>query len=160
MGVSPGAPTVEEHDDSHDYGNCGGGEENAADDFALRAEEECEVEDGPGDEHAAEVNIDSDVALCGVGPLAEDPRRKQEKRQGLLGFVAEQDPAGEGGDGPEKNRGGPVLLDVEDLANKGDGRAGGKSADRVEGGREAVIIFRGQMPPPIWKMATMSMTTV
>ena len=42
---------------------------------------------------------------------------------------------------PEKNRGGPVLLDVEDLANKGDCRAGGKSADGVKGGRETVIFF-------------------
>jgi len=141
LGIGPGAPTFEKQDDSHNGRDGRGGEENAADDFALRAEEEREVEDSPGDEHAAQVDIDSDVALCGVGPLAKDPRGNKEQSEGLLGFIAEQNPASEGGDGPEKYGGGPVLLDIEDLADKRDGCAGGKSADSVEGGRETVKLF-------------------
>jgi len=64
--------------------------------------------------------------------LAEDPCGYEKKREGLLRLIVEQSPADEGGQRPEKHGRGPVLLNVEDLADEGDGRAGGDGSDCVE----------------------------
>ena len=71
-----------------------------------------------------------------VGPLGDKPCGEQEKREGLLCLVAQEDPAGERGDGPEQDCGRPVLLNVEYLANERDGRAGGDGSDGMKHGGE------------------------
>ena len=107
-------------------------EENSLDRLALRRDEERDVEDGPGEEDAAHVDAFADVAAHAEAELAEDPSGYEKKREGLLRLIAEQRPAGESGERPEKHGRGPVLLNVEDLADEGDGRAGGDCADGVE----------------------------
>ena len=80
-------------------------------------------------------------------PLADDPRGKEQQREGLLGLIVEQDPAGERGDGPHENGGRPVFLDIEDLADERDGCAGGDGADRMQRGGEARNFSRVTAPP-------------
>ena len=64
------------------------------------AEKECEIEDGPDNQKPAYVDIIADISLCVNRPFREHPGGEEEKGEGLLCLVAEQNPAGQGGDGP------------------------------------------------------------
>ncbi len=107
-------------------------EKYAANDATFRPNEKCEIEDGPDEEESADVDFHADVVFGGIAPLTDEPRRKEQKRERLLGLIAQQHPPEHRSDGPHEDGGRPVLLDIENLTDQGDGRAGGDGADRVQ----------------------------
>ena len=80
-----------------------------------------EIENGPYKQHATDVGFLADVILRGIAPLAHEPSRKQKQRERLLGLVTQENPTEKRGDGPHKDSGRPVFLDVEDLSDKRNG---------------------------------------
>ena len=66
---------------------------------------------------------------------------KSRRVEGLLGLIAQQYPAGQCGDGPHENGGRPVFLDVENLTDEGDGRAGGDGANRMQRRRKRLELL-------------------
>ena len=110
---------------------------------ARRTEEHGEVKDRPDQQETAEVSLLADVLIGVKLQFAEDPGRKQQQGQRLLGLVKQKDPAGKGGDGPEENRRGPVFFDIEDLTDEGDGGTCGDGSDGVQHGRESAVAIAG-----------------
>ena len=112
-------------------------EKYALNDPVLRANEKREVEDGPDEEESTDIDFLADVVFGGIAPFAEDPCGKEQQGERLLGLVPQQHPAGNAAMAHMQNRGRPVLLDIEDLADQRDGRAGGDGAHGVQRRGEA-----------------------
>ena len=104
--------------------DCRDGEEDSANDAALRADEKREIEDGPDENKSPNVDVEADVVFCSIAPFADEPRGNEKERKCLLSLVAGGAPIRKRSDRPHENGRGPVLLDVEDLSNKCDRCAG------------------------------------
>ena len=113
-------------------GDCGELQRESADDTALRVDEEREIKDGPDEEETAEVDIGANVVFGSIAPFADEPRGNEEERKCLLSLVLEEHPSAERCDRPHENGRGPVLLDIEDLADECDRCAGGDCANSME----------------------------
>ena len=118
--------------DGHDRADDADRKEDSLDCLALGCDEESDVENGPQEAEPAHVDAFADVAAHAEVELADNPRGDEKEREDLLRLIVEERPSGKSGERPEKHGSWPMLLNVEDLADEGDGRAGSDGADRVK----------------------------
>src|SRR6266567_1146880 len=85
----PGTPPLQHEDDADDGRNGGSAEQDAPHHLPPRTQEECYVKDGPYKQEPPQIRRLADLVLGGVRQLREDPRRHQQQRQRLLGFVVQ-----------------------------------------------------------------------
>ena len=90
-----------------------------------------------------------DVPFSGERQLRKNPCREKQQGEYLLGFVLEQNPAGEGCNGPEQNRRRPVFLNVEDLPHQRNGGASGNGSHCVQRCGKAMIMFARPGPAQV-----------